>query len=248
MQAKHLFKLSAAALLVAAALPASAFNLTLPTSALQANAVLAFSTDSVQAMNGVGITRTALGTTSQIGTGGTTFNLPVTSASVNIGLFPPSLTATSGQSQGAALGLSLGSNSVTLANFAIDFNKKTITADSWVNGLNKSTLAVYTFNIAQGLTISMSGGLHLHESLNHLTLTTAGADKIANGLNINPYLRPALTMLDYGTINIDIVPALRSGVSGKPYTPPPVPEPSTYALVGLGLVVAAKVARRKKAA
>lgn len=245
MQAKSLFKLSAASLLVAAALPASALNLTLPTSALQANATLTFSSASVQALNGVGIKRSALGTSTALDSTGTAFNLPVTSASVAIGLFPPSLTATSGQSMGAALGLTLGSNTVTLGNMTIDFAKKTVSSDAWVNGTNKTNIAIYTFNIAQGLSISMNGGLHLTESLNHLTLTQAGADTIANGLNLNPYVRPALTMLDYGTININITPALRFGVSGKAYTPPPVPEPSTYALIGLGLVAAGAVARRR---
>ena len=81
MQVTRTFKLGVASLLVAAAWPASAgLVTTINTSALEANARLDFSTDAVQAMNGVGISRTALGTTKAIGTGGVSFNMPVTSA------------------------------------------------------------------------------------------------------------------------------------------------------------------------
>ena len=249
MQVTRTFKLGVASLLVAAAWPASAgLVTTINTSALEANARLDFSTDAVQAMNGVGISRTALGTTKAIGTGGVSFNMPVTSATTDLNLLPPSLTAVAGSSMGAALGLTSGSNSLILGNFNLDFKNKVVKADAWSNGV-KSSLNVYTFNIAQGLTLSTTGGLSLHEVIDHLTLTSAAADTFASALNISPILKPALTMLNYGSITIDIKPALRSRgpVSGKAYTPPPVPEPSTYALMGLGLVAAAYVARRKAA-
>lgn len=239
-----------ASLLVAAAWPASAgLVTTLNTSALQADARLDFSTDAVQAMSGVGISRTALGTTKEIGTGGVSFDMPVTSATTNLNLFPPSLTSVAGSSMGAAIGLNSGSNSLILGNFTLDFKNKAVKADAWANGA-KSSLNVYTFNIAQGLTLSTTGGLSLHEVVDHLTLTSQAADTFASALNIAPLLKPVLTMLNYGSITIDIKPALRAGgsVSGKAYTPPPVPEPSTYALMGLGLLAAAKLARRKKAA
>lgn len=247
MQVTRTFKLGVASLLVAAAWPASAgLVTTISTTALEANARLDFTSDAVQAMNGVGISRTALGTTKAIGTGGVSFNMPVTSATTDLSLLPPSLTSVAGSSMGAALGLTSGSNSLILGNFNLDFKNKVVKADAWANGV-KSSLNVYTFNIAQGLSLNTTGGLSLHEVIDHLTLTSAAAATFASALNISPLLQPVLTMLNYGSITIDIKPALRSGgpVSGKAYTPPPVPEPGTYALVGLGLLAAAKVARRK---
>ena len=249
MQVTHTVKLGAAALLVAAALPASALTTTLNTTWLAANARLDFSADAASALDTAGISRTALGTTTAIGTSGNSFNLPVTSATVDIGLFPPSLTSVAGSSMGAALELNRGTGKdLIIGNMAIDFKNKKVTADAWSNGV-KSSLDVYTFNIAQGLTISLNGGLSLKEKLDHLTLTSSAVDTFAAALKLPNVTKSLLAGLDYGTINIDIGVALRSGgpVSGKAYTPPPVPEPSTYALMGLGLVAAAYVARRKSA-
>ncbi len=250
MQANRFFKLAVASLLVAAAYPASALVVTLPTNALEANARLDFSADAVNALDSAGITRTALGTTKSLDSTGTSFNLPVTSSSVNIGLLPPSLTAVAGSSMGAALDLSRGAGKdLVLANMSLDFKNKKVTGDAWANGV-KSTLDIYTFNIAQGLTISLKGGLSLKTKVDHLTLTTAAVDAFSTALKIPSVLKPTLAGLDYGSITVDIGVALRKGgaVSGKAYTPPPVPEPGTYALMGLGLAAAAVVARRKKAA
>ena len=249
MQVTHTFKLGAAALLVAAALPASALTTTLNTTWLAANARLDFSADAASALDTAGISRTARGTTTAIGTSGNSFNLPVTSTTIDIGLFPPALTPVSGASMGAALELNRGAGKdLIIGNMTIDFKSKVIKADAWSNGV-KSSLDVYNFNIAQGLQLSLNGGLSLKEKLDHLTLTSTAVDTFAAALKLPNVTKSLLAGLDYGTINIDIGVALRSGgpVSGKAYTPPPVPEPSTYALMGLGLVAAAYVARRKAA-
>jgi hypothetical protein len=249
MQATRIFKLGVASLLVAAAWPASAgIVTTLNTSALAANARLDFSADAVNALDTAGITRKALGTTTAIGTGGASFNLPITTATTDLSL--SGLTAVSGASIGAALDLNRGAGKdLILGNFKVDFKNKKVTGDAWSNGV-KSALDIYTFNIAQGLTISTKGGLSLKAKVEHLTLTTAAVDTFATALKVPNVLKTTLAGLDYGSISVDIGVALRPGgaVSGKAYTPPPVPEPSTYALMGLGLLAAAKVARRKKAA
>jgi hypothetical protein len=253
MQAIRYFKLGIASLLVAAAWPASAgLVTTLPTNLLNANARLDFSEDAVGALDLAGVTRTALGTATAIGTTGASFNLPVTSATTELSLFPLSLTSVAGTSNGAALELNRGAGKdLIIANAALDFKNKKLSADVYVNGVKTSLSTVYTFDIAQGLSLSTKGGLTLHEVVNHLTLTSEAVDTFASALGLKGALKATLGSIDYGSITIDISPTLRlplGSVSGKPYTPPPVPEPSTYALVGLGLLVAAKVARRKSAA
>jgi hypothetical protein len=249
MHATRIFKTTAAALLVIAAWPAQAGLVTvLPTSSLNANAILDFSEDAINLLDTAAITRTALGTTTEIGTGGGHFNLPITSATteLNISGSTSSIKAIAGSSMGAALDLNRGSGKdLIIGNFTLDFVHNRVIGDTWANGVY-SRIDIYTFNYSEALKVSTSGGLKLTAKVDHLTLTDAAVESFASALKLPSVLKDLLATVDYGSIAVDISPTLRipHDVSGKPYVPPPVPEPSTYLLMGVGLLAAAKVARK----
>lgn len=243
---------AATALLMGTGLSWAALTTTLPTSLLNANGKLTFSADAVNVLDTVGISRTALGTATQLDQAGTIFNLPITSATTSLSIFPPSLTAVSGASMGSAIDLGRGAgNDLIFGNAQLDLSQGKLYADVWSNGV-KSHLNIFNFQVAQGLTLSLKGGLSLKEELNHLTLTSDGVEAFASALHLPKAIKGFLADIqDFGSISINISPTLRmplGSVSGKPYNPPPVPEPGTWLLMGLGLVAAAMTARRSRGA
>lgn len=80
--------------------------------------------------------------------------------------------------------------------------------------------------------------------MDNLTLTSQASDVFSAALNIPSYLQPVLSMINMGSIDAVVSPAIRwGGINAAP-----VPEPSTYALMGLGLAAAGFFARRRTAA
>ena len=250
MKTVQALRLATLGAVLASSSTAWALTTTLPTSALNANGTLTFSADAVNVLNTVNVNRTALGTTTAVGTTGSVFVLPVTSATTAISIWPPSITATSGTAMGSAIGFDRGpGNSLIFGNARLDLSAGKVYADVWQNGV-KSYLNIFDFHVAQGLTLSLNGGLNLKEKLDHLTLTTDGVNAFTSALHVPNALKGFLASIDdFGSIDINISPTLRTplgSVSGKAYNPPPVPEPATYVLTTLGLIAAAVCAARRR--
>ncbi|MDO9237603.1 MAG: hypothetical protein Q7U28_16415 [Aquabacterium sp.] len=241
--------------LACVATAASALSMTLDTRALQANAVFGLSQDAVDALAASDTFITPLGTSSfgsptKSATGDLlpSFNLPISKVNVSLGLppFSPLVTPNSGGSSGAALLISRGSRSVTLANFVIDYSKEMVLADITANGVTTMGTSLYTFD-ATNLKIGLNGlTLNMHQQLNNLVFTSTALSTFSNGLKLSNAIQTPLKTLNFGAITIDINAAFRSPISGAAFVAS-VPEVPSTLMLGLGLVGLAAVSRRKQA-
>lgn len=124
---------------------------------------------------------------------------------------------------------------ITVTNLKVDFTSNTIYANvSGANGLaSNPNLALFTFSSVTGDTNISSAGTY-NTTISGLSMTAAGKAAYAQGLGLNAIGQSVLgAIADYGSISSTITVAA-------------VPEPSTYALMGIGLAGVAFVARRRK--
>jgi hypothetical protein len=234
----------------------SARALTLDTTWMQANAVFSLSMDAFDAMDVAGVSMTALGNASNArgtvlsdGSVLSAFNLPVTKVDVSVGFWPFAnlVTPEWGEASGSALQISRGTRNVTLANFFIDYDQSLVLADITANGSTQKRTSLYAFD-ATNLKIGLNGlTLNMNQTLSNLTLTDSALATFASGLNLSRVLQAPLVGLDFGTIKVDINGALRHPINSAPYVVASIPEPSSVAMLALGLIGIAAVSRRKMA-
>lgn len=228
---------------LAAAGTASA--LVLDTADNKANATLQLSSGAQSLLSRSNTHLTAFGNATSPTKG--TYVLPVTEANIGIGFFK--LTPISGEAMGSALRLTRGStgNVFGIGNFSLDFSKNLVYSDVFLNG-QTTNQALFSFNEKTDLKLGLSGlNLTLYNTLGDLKLTATGAATFAAGLNLSSALAKDFAAMNWGTIKVDITTARRNpAVPTGPFTAAQlVPEPSTYAMMGLGLVGVGFLARRK---
>jgi hypothetical protein len=243
--------LSAAALVVGGfALAGSASaTVTLNTSGLKANSTLSISKTALDLAAANGMSYSAGGNAT--GAAGT-FALPVTQAVLNVGLFTPT-TPVSGKSIGSAVIVTKGTGTtakrVGLANFSVDYNTHQISGDL-VYGSTSTNMSLFSFKEQTPLKISLKGlSLTMNQTIGNLTLSSAANSAIAKDLGLSLDAANKFSAVNFGTVVIDITTASRTGklaIGTRAFGPADmIPEPSTYALMGLGLVGIGFVARRK---
>lgn len=135
----------------------------------------------------------------------------------------------------ATAGLVGGPGSINVTNVTIDPIAKIAYAD--VSGTNITSQNVAFFNLAAiNGTTSFSGAGTFTAGATGLTLTSSAVSLVQSALKLNSFGANVLAGIsNFGSLSSTITVAA-------------VPEPSTYALIGLGLGGAAFMARRRKQA
>ncbi len=229
-----------------AASTAQAITVTLPTTALDAQSVFTFNSNTVDVMGLFGVGVSALGNSRATATNAWAFEMPVTQVVVSASLLPLALNPVSGQTMGSALDIKGAKGGLVLANFALDFQRNMLTADLTTSSGTLKGFDVYTFHVADGLHLSTSGGLSKQMMLDQMTLTTAAQNQFASALKLPSFAKAAMATLDFGTLSVDISPGLRFGVSAQPFAASVVPEAPSAFMLMLGLLGLTVVSRRRQ--
>ncbi|RZL02682.1 MAG: PEP-CTERM sorting domain-containing protein [Rubrivivax sp.] len=123
---------------------------------------------------------------------------------------------------------------VNVTGLSFDTGTKALNATLAVNGVQAYTglfLQATQYSVLEAFNASAGTGLI---ETGDLKLTNTSATALLNALNLSPALAVFLTPVAFGTLKVDVTGA--------------VPEPSTYALMGIGLVGMSLVARKRRQA
>ncbi len=221
---------------------AMALPITLPTSFIDAESTFRFNRDTADLMDVLGIGVSALGNSVDDGSHWN-FMMPVTQVSLDVSLF--SLKPVSGMASGSGLLIHSEGGALSLANFGLDFKRNVLTADlGTVDGKISKTFDIFNFTVTQGLHLSTKGGLSMQMQLDNMMLTQQAQSAFTWSLALDEIAQAGLPTLNFGSLNVNINPSLRFGLSSKPLVSA-VPEPSSWGMLGVGLLAVSVISRRR---
>jgi PEP-CTERM motif len=224
---------------------AMALPITIPTTFIDAETTFKFNSDTADLMSILGIGVSALGNTVDDGSHWN-FMMPVTQVSLNVSLF--SLKPLSGAASGSGLLIHSDGGALSLANFGLDFKRNVLTADlGTVDGKITKSFDVFSFTVTQGLHLATKGGLSMQMQLDNMMLTQQAQSAFTWSLALDEIAQAGLPTLNFGSLSVDINPSLRFGLSSKPLVSP-VPEPSSWAMLAVGMLAIAAISRRRQQA
>jgi PEP-CTERM motif len=132
-----------------------------------------------------------------------------------------------------------GPGNVSFQDFQINLTNNTISAiTSGGNGLSTGRLDVFSFTTQSDKTFAGAGTYNF--KMDTLNLTTAGIDAVTKGLALTTAGKN--TIASIGSL-ASAAATFQVAMATAPV--PAVPEPSTYALMGLGLVAISLAAKRR---
>ncbi|MFN3617852.1 MAG: PEP-CTERM sorting domain-containing protein [Aquabacterium sp.] len=177
-------------------------------------------------------------------------------STLTIGVESVSLDASPGPldinfNQAAGLRLAKGATVATLTDFTFDLATNTLFGDLNASFLGVSVLSLNDQSLLTASTVSSSfGGVVGTNITSSSTARTLGLQ--ASGFALSQGFRDYLLGTgqnpdDFGYI-ADLITNVKIGTVSVTPTVPAIPEPSTYALMGLGLVGMALVSRRRRQA
>lgn len=222
----RLHRVAVAAAVLSAGAVAHAATFSAPTSA-----ILTLSSDITSILSGA--TFSALGTASYDST-----TAQISEAFTSVTMSSSAATDFLGYTDSAS-GFSLTSNgsTLTITNISYSEASKSLSGTLAVGGVTKYTGAILsstTASVSESFNASLGTG---YLSTGNLYLTTGAAQAMLTAFGLSTIYTSFVTGTNFGTFAADVTAAATVAV----------PEPGTYALMGLGLVGIASVVRRRRA-
>jgi hypothetical protein len=208
----------------------SGVPITINTTKLDANGVLALSASAKQLLTLTGMKVVAGGQATNLGDA--RFSVPVDQLTAEVGLFS-GVKAISGQAYSSNLTFSnsITGKNLTVDRLLIDFNNQIITGRLSYEG-HKVDTALFSFDPLTSLKFNLNflkGLPEVTQSLGNLRLQSAAAGMFAEGLGLPSFVAGTLTTVDFGTLEAKVRPWFRTPVMA------PVPENATWMSMALGL-------------